>query len=48
MNGSIRINTLVGHYGGISDAEKREENAMAAMKNGDRSPTGYGLMSGRW
>ena len=45
---SMRINAVAGHYGGISEAEKREENAMVAMKNGGRSPTGYGLMSGRW
>ena len=51
MNGyisiSIVINTMAGHYGSISDAKKREGNAMAAMKNGDRSPTGWGLMSVR-
>ena len=49
MNGSTSIfivtNAMAEHYGSISDAVKSVKNAMAAMKNADKYPTGPRLMS---
>lgn len=36
-----------GYYEGTSDAERRERNAIAAMKKGDKFLIRYGLTSGR-